>query len=366
MAGQTSTFWWVTCKKPLVPTTVLPNLFCRARAKTRTERGSCLQACWYGCPHSYLSGKYVLWCAALPLPWLHCEGENILHPRSYNPYPATHIPHPVVSYVLHLTPAPCIPHPTWDPVERGLGPLPFSTGCTPWVLGKLEGSQGALITGCPAWISKVTTKAMVTSVKERTLQWHCLQLSSQPCASSEEKPWVGGGGSIHGVHPAWPSEPRTGMCLLHKPGCEQEPESAPGFPHCRQGSGNLGCKVPPRAASLFVGSWEENPSKLRRRKGVPKTELQSRKAISTLLKSLEFLSRENKKQSVNLQLKSLPKSVNNFHIQRIYFSLGFQCKVIQLRKVGPLYCCSQIHMHLFCWKFDIGHFLYSHLSLAKK
>lgn len=163
-----------------------------------------------------------------------------------------------------------------------------------------------------------------------------------------------GGGSIHGVHPAWPSEPRTGMCLLHKLSCKQASERVSGlsqplaFLAAAKAAGNLGGKVPPRTASLFVGSWEENPSKLRRRKGVPKTELQSRKAISTQPKSPEFLSRENKKQSVNLQLKSLPKSVNNFHIQRIYFSLGFQCKVIQVRKVGPLYCCSQIHMHLFC------------------
>lgn len=81
---------------------------------------------------------------------------------------------------------------------------------------------------------------------------------------------------------------------------------------------------------------------------MPKTELQSRKAISAEPKCPEFPTWENKNHGVNLQPKSFPKSVNNFHIQRIYFSLGFQCEVIRLREVGPLYCCSQIHMHLFC------------------
>lgn len=282
------------------------------------------------------------------------------HPASHVLYPTPHI----------LRPAPCIPHPMWDPVERGLGPLPISTGCT--LLGKLEGSRGALVSGCPAWPAKSQQKAWSPEAREGLCGGTGHSWASSFVPALRKRSWVYGGGSIHGVHPAWPREPRTGKCLLHKPGCKQAPECVSGLSQllasltASKAAGNLGGKVPPWTASLFVGSWEENPSKLRRRKGVPKTELQSRKAISTQPKSLEFLSRENKKQSVNLQLKSLPKSVNNFHIQRIYFSLGFQCKVIQLRKVGPLYCCSQIHMHLFCWKFDIGHFLYSHLSLAKK
>lgn len=159
--------------------------------------------------------------------------------------------------------------------------------------------------------------------------------------------WVEGAASTEHILPG-PASPGLGCASFTSQAVNKSLSQPLASLTAAKAAGNLGCKVPPRAASLFVGSWEENPSKLRRRKGVPKTELQSRKAISTLLKSLEFLSRENKKQSVNLQLKSLPKSVNNFHIQRIYFSLGFQCKVIQLRKVGPLYCCSQIHMHLFC------------------
>lgn len=75
------------------------------------------------------------------------------------------------SHVLHLTshilcsasytpyPEPCILHPRWEPVEREAGFLASGTGCAPLVPGKLEGSQSALITGCPACLAQSQKKA---------------------------------------------------------------------------------------------------------------------------------------------------------------------------------------------------------------
>lgn len=188
MAGQTSTFWWVTCKKPLVPTRFCPIYFAEREPRPGLKVGAAFKLVDLAVHTAGLVGN-TFWSVLLcPSPGCTARERTscIPCPVPHTPYPATHIPHPVASYVLRFTLAPSIRHPTWDPVEKGLGPLPLSTGCTPWVLGKLEASQGA--NRLPCMISKVTKKAMVPSVKERTLQWHYLQLSSQSCASSELKP----------------------------------------------------------------------------------------------------------------------------------------------------------------------------------
>lgn len=111
-------------QKALSPHMFLANLFCRARAKIRTESEGCLQASCCGCPHSCLGGKCILECAALPLPWLHCKRESILHPMSCTPHPISCKPHPS-SCVLCLASQTCTLHPT-----SHVGPSGGRTGTT--------------------------------------------------------------------------------------------------------------------------------------------------------------------------------------------------------------------------------------------
>lgn len=152
---------------------LLPDLFCRGRAKTRTGNGGRLQACCCGCPqHCVLAGN-MFW-GVLLHPSACCttreKASCIPCPASHTPYSASCTPHPI-SRILHPTsripcpashtpyPAPCTLHPAWDPKEGGAGALPGGTGCTPLVLGKSEGSQAALITSCPACSAQSQQKA---------------------------------------------------------------------------------------------------------------------------------------------------------------------------------------------------------------
>lgn len=182
------------------------------------------------------------------------------------PHPIAHVPHPS-SCILH--PAFRIPHPMWDPTEREVGPLPSGTGVRSLCAGKIRG-----VLGC--------------------LNNRLLCQAQSPVSRAGRR-----GGAGRSRAPAFVPAPRKttlsvrmgqhpwgAACLARDtPGCKQAPERASGLSQspapfsAAKAGGNLGGKVPPQTASAFVGSWEEKPSKLRRRKGVPNAELQSRKAI---------------------------------------------------------------------------------------
>lgn len=133
------------------------------------------------------------------------------HLAFHIPYPATHIPHSV-SY--HLTPAPSIPHPMWDLGERGLGPLPVSTGCTLLVPGKLEGSQGALISGYSAQSAKSQQKAWPPVSREGLCGGTaCSSAPSFLPALGESPDWVEEAASMRCILPG-PASPGLGCAFF--------------------------------------------------------------------------------------------------------------------------------------------------------
>lgn len=130
-----STFWQVTRKKPLVPTCFCQIYFAEQGPRPGLKVGAAFMLVVVAV-HKAVSVGNAFWSVLL----CPSSGCAVRGRASCIPCPVPHTPYP----------ASCIPHPMWDPVQRGLGALPASTGCTPSVLGKLKESQGALITGCPA------------------------------------------------------------------------------------------------------------------------------------------------------------------------------------------------------------------------